>query len=112
MGHGVGLSTPHTHLTHPYLAKSVADLPRCFSSAFFLWLGLETSFVSPMPPVGLLYGFILLFIIAYISGYVLSFLMPYEYTGLCAVGWGMVRIPMGWDFFFILCSTPSQPPLS
>mmetsp|Transcript_106182 Transcript_106182/g.307273 ORF Transcript_106182/g.307273 Transcript_106182/m.307273 type:complete len:476 (-) Transcript_106182:136-1563(-) len=85
-----GLSTPAY-----YLAKATADIPRCFCSAFFLWLGLITSFVSPMPQLNLLYGFVMLFMFAYISGYVLSFLLPYEYTGLCAVGWGMF-----WGLFF------------
>ena len=71
------------------IAKATADVPRCAFSAFFLWLGLSTAFVSPMRSRELLSGFLVLFLFAYVSGYFLSFVLPPEYCGLCAVGWGM-----------------------
>lgn len=77
------------HTPSYYVAKVVADIPMCFCSGMMAWAGFASSFESPMKPGQLFAGFLLLEIFGYLSGYLLSFLLPYSVCGLAGVGWAV-----------------------
>ncbi|KAJ8606829.1 hypothetical protein CTAYLR_009173 [Chrysophaeum taylorii] len=73
-----------------FFAKVTGDIPMVLSSTICAFAGLMTSFVSPMPPAQIFAGLAVVFTFAYLSGYFLSFVLPYSACGLAAVGWGVV----------------------
>ena len=79
-----GLSTPAY-----FFAKVCADIPLCAVSAFAIWGSFISGFYSPMNDGQLLGGFILINAFGYLSGYFLSFLLPYSACGLCGVVWAV-----------------------
>jgi len=72
-----------------FFAKVFADIPICFLSALSVTAGFSTGFISPMPFPQLLAGYILYTIFGFLSGYFLSFLLPYSSVALAGVGWAV-----------------------
>ncbi|KAJ8604304.1 hypothetical protein CTAYLR_002540 [Chrysophaeum taylorii] len=80
-----------TNLNTPayFFAKVCADAPVCFCSALAVTAGYLTGFVSPMLFGHLFAAFLELLIFGYLSGYFLSFVLPYSSVALAGVGWSV-----------------------
>ncbi|EGB04319.1 hypothetical protein AURANDRAFT_67311 [Aureococcus anophagefferens] len=72
-----------------YCAKVVADVPRIYFSAPGTSMGFTLRFVSALSNREILCGFTILVTFAYIIGYTVSFLFPYEKCSLICVCFGL-----------------------
>mmetsp|Transcript_26760 Transcript_26760/g.80819 ORF Transcript_26760/g.80819 Transcript_26760/m.80819 type:complete len:958 (-) Transcript_26760:85-2958(-) len=80
----VGLNTPAY-----FFAKSAADLPLCVVSAMAIWAPFASIFATPVSKGNFFVVLLLLNLFGYVSGYFISFLVPYNYCGLTSVAWGV-----------------------
>ena len=80
-----------TNLNTPayFFAKVVADVPVAVIHALAVSAGFLTGFVSPMAFSDLYAGMLLVTCFGYLSGYFLSFTLPYTACGLAGVGWAV-----------------------
>jgi len=80
----VGLNTPAY-----FCAKSAADFPVAFVSTIALWAPMAAIFVTPMSDGYYFLMLMLLNIFGFISGYFISFIVPYTYCGVTSVIWAV-----------------------
>lgn len=72
-----------------FCAKVIADVPRIYFSALGTSMGFTLRFVSAMSSREIQGGFTILVTFAYIIGYAVSFLVPYERCSLICVLFGL-----------------------
>ena len=72
-----------------FFAKVLADAPVAVVHALAVSAGFLTGFVSPMSFGALFAPLLLVTCFGYLSGYFLSFTLPYGATGLAGVGWAL-----------------------
>jgi len=80
----VGLNSPAY-----YCAKVAADLPLIFVATIAVWAPLTSTFITPMPIGEMFVGLLIMNWFGFLSGYFISFLLPYRYCGLVAVAWAV-----------------------
>lgn len=99
-----------TNLNSPayFFAKVVADIPICFCSALSATAGYLTGFLSPMSFGPLFAGFLQYTMFGFLSGYFLSFILPYSAVSLAGVVVNLAYLAslistlQGWAVFWAL----------
>ena len=80
-----------TNLNTPayFAAKVVADIPLCLCSALSVSAGFLTGFLAPMSFRDIFVAFLYYVMFGFLSGYFLSFVLPYNAVSLAGVGWAV-----------------------